>query len=68
MERLIFQLAKDLANLRKLKDHEAAVLRREKEEHYQNHSMVMSERDNVLKELESLTERISSANSKVPVN
>ena len=58
-------MAKELANLRKLKDHEAAVLQREKEELSKNHNLVMSERDNVHKEIEMLTERISSANSKV---
>lgn len=56
-----------MANIRKTKDHEVAILRREKEELSKNHNLVMSERDNVHKEIDMLTERISEANNKASV-
>lgn len=42
-----------------------ATVRREKEELNKNHSLVMSERDNVHKEIDMLTERLADSNSKV---
>lgn len=42
-----------------------SALRREKDELAKNHSLVMSERDNVHKEIDMLTERLTEANSKV---
>ena len=51
--------------MHKLKEHELALLRREKDELNKNHNLVMSEREKVLKEIDTLTERLSDSNVKV---
>lgn len=59
------QLSNELVNLRSMKDHDYALLCREKDELAKNHHLVMSERDGVHKEIDMLNDRIAKADSKV---
>ncbi|KAF6022150.1 hypothetical protein EB796_019542 [Bugula neritina] len=59
------KLSNELVNLRSMKDHDYALLCREKDELAKNHHLVMSERDGVHKEIDMLNDRIAKADSKV---
>jgi len=56
---------KELSAIGKMKDQEMGILRREKDELFKNHSLVMSERDNVHKEIDMLTEKLNEFVMKV---
>lgn len=60
-----FQLSKEVGCLWKQKDTELSSMRREKDELAKNHSLVMSERDSVHKEIDTLSERLVHANNQV---